>query len=73
MGKLRIISLLLLIMGFVFSTSSCATQGKSSHRSNMGVKKSRHKSGHRKNARHRAKAHHKKYKSHPKNPILRHG
>jgi hypothetical protein len=70
MGKIRTISLILLMMGFVLSNTSCATGGYSSHRNNAGVKKSWSKSAHKKKPHYRAKAHHKKFKGHSNNSHL---
>ena len=71
MGKFRKISLILLMIGFVFSTNSCATQDRSGHRNNGEIKSTWFKSAKKKKPHHRGKAHHKKYKGQSKHSFLR--
>lgn len=77
MIKFRTISLVILMIGFILSTTSCATRAPTGKRSHITVKNSRQKAGHRFKPHHRAKAHHhlkvhnKKHKGQTKHLFMR--
>jgi len=70
MKKLKIISLVIVMIGFMFTSSTYATNVPPTHRSHQTVKKGFKESGHRYKPHHRIKAHHKKHRGQNKHSFL---